>query len=216
MPSSPALPAAGPSRRRPHRPDWYALALRAMAWIAYPALAGLAFLLLSLAVVTWLPAYAAAGHALHRWRTGEDERCFTGTIRAFGGYWRALWRHSLASTLACAVLVTNVVFLAGQPSPAAFALLAAQVGVLAALVPYHLALAAVAAVDGPDPRTDRAGLRRRALVLAFGSPRRGLLLLAAAVAAPLVALPLAVGPLLFGPTLPLLLALHLAAPPQDR
>lgn len=213
MTPSTALPAAGPSRRRPHGTNWYGLALRAMAWIAYPALAGLAFLLLSVAVVSWLPAYAAAGHALHRWRTGEDERCFTGTLRAFGGYWRTLWRHSLASTVAFAVLVVNVVFLAGQPSPTAFALLAAQVGVLAAFVPYHLALAAAAAVDGP--LADRTRLRRRALVLAFGSPRRGLLLLATAVVAPLVALPLAVGPLLFGPTLPLLVALHLAAPRQD-
>jgi hypothetical protein len=44
-------------------------------------------------------------------------------------------------------------------------------------------------------------------VLAFGSPRRGLTLLAAVVLAPVLALPLAVGPLLFGPSLPVLCGL---------
>jgi hypothetical protein len=46
-------------------------------------------------------------------------------------------------------------------------------------------------------------------VLGFGSPRRGLLLLAALVLAPVVALPLAVGPLLFGPSIPVLCGLAL-------
>jgi hypothetical protein len=82
-------------------------------------------------------------------------------------------------------------------------LLAVQVGGLAAFAVYHLALAVVAGHDPSAP----ASWRGRALVLAFGSPRRGLLLLAALLLAPVVALPLAVGPLLFGPSLPVLCGL---------
>jgi hypothetical protein len=44
-------------------------------------------------------------------------------------------------------------------------------------------------------------------VLGFGSPRRGLALLAALVLAPVVGLPLVLGPLLFGPSLPVLCTL---------
>jgi hypothetical protein len=70
---------------------------------------------------------------------------------------------------------------------------------------YHLALAVVA---GHDPAA-RATWRARALVLAFGSPRRGLALLAALVLAPVIGLPLVLGPLLFGPSLPVLCGLLL-------
>lgn len=166
--------------------------LKWLEWVANPALAGAAFLLLSLGVVTWLPALAAAACALREW-----DRPFVGTFAAFGSAFKRLWKHAVLSTLAGAVLVANIVFLAGQPSPIAFGLLAAQVGILAAAIPYHIALAVTQ--DG-----------KAALVLAFGSRKRGLLLLGAAVLAPIIALPLAVGPFLFGPTLPLLVALHLA------
>jgi hypothetical protein len=168
-----------------------------LEWVANPALAGAAVALLSLGVVTWLPALAAAAEALRQWRRDGEQRCFIGTISGFSAQWRRLWRHSLLSTAVFAVLAANVGFLAGHRAPAAFPLLCAQLGVLAALVPYHLALAVV-------------GSPRAALVLAFGSPRRGLALLAAALVAPLLTLPLGLGPVLFGPTLPLLVALHLA------
>jgi hypothetical protein len=99
------------------------------------------------------------------------------------------------------------VFLAGRPEPVAIPLLAVQVGGLAAFAVYHLALSVVAGDDRSG-----GGYRRwrvEALLLAFGSGRRGLLLLAAVVLAPIVTLPLAVGPLLLGPTLPVLCGLVL-------
>jgi hypothetical protein len=184
---------------------WAGAALRGLEWVGYPALAGAAFCLLALGVVTWLPALAAVAAALHRWRRDDDTRVFTGVIAAFPGYWRALWRHALLATAAPAAMLAAIAFLAGRPEPIAVPLLAVQVGGLAAFAVYHLALAAVAGRDPGDP----VGWRARALVFGFGSPRRGLLLLAALLLAPLVALPLAVGPALFGPTLPVLAALVL-------
>jgi uncharacterized membrane protein YesL len=193
------------ARERGEARGWAGAALHGLEWVAYPALGGAAFCLLGLGIVTWLPALAALAAALHRWRRDGDTRCFTGVLAAFPGYWRALWRHALVATAALAAMLVAIVFLAGRPEPPAIPLLAVQVGALAAFVVYHLALAVVA---GHDPATP-ASWRARALVLGFGSPRRGLALLAAAVLAPVLALPLAVGPLLFGPSLPVLCGLLL-------
>jgi uncharacterized membrane protein YesL len=180
-------------------------ALRYLEWVASPALAGAAFCLLALGVVTWLPALAALAAALHRWRRDGDTRCFTGVLAAFPAYWRALWRHALVATAAPAAMLVAIVFLAGRPEPLAIPLLAVQVGGLAAFGVYHVALSVVA---GHDP-AGQATWHSRALVFGFGSARRGLALLAALVLAPVVGLPLVLGPLLFGPSLPVLCGLAL-------
>ena len=189
--------------RRTGGRGWEGIALRGLEFVAYPALAGAAFCLLCLGVVTWLPALAAVGSAMQGWRRDGDSRCFTGTVLAFPACWRALWRHALVSTAVLAALLVAIGFLAGRPEPVAIPLLAAQGGGLAAFVVYHLALAVVAGDDPAGP------VRKRALVLAFGAPRRSLALLAAAVLAPLLALPLAVGPMLLGPSLSVLCGLVL-------
>jgi uncharacterized membrane protein YesL len=190
-------------RRNGEGAGWAGAALRGLEFVAYPALAGAAFCLLAIGVVTWLPALAAVATALDRWQRDGDTRVFTGVLAAFPRFWRALWRHALVATAAPAAMLCAIAFLAGRPEPVAIPLIAVQVGGLAAFAVYHLALAVVA---GHDP-ADAASWRRRALVLAFGSPRRGLTLLAAVVLAPVLALPLAVGPLLFGPSLPVLCGL---------
>ncbi|MEU2169531.1 hypothetical protein ACH47V_27075 [Micromonospora chersina] len=197
-----------PPARRPRGGGWEGAVLRLLEFVAYPALAGCALLLLCVGVVTWLPALAASGYALDRWRDGDHARPFLDTLRSFGGYWRALWRHAVASTVVGALLAGNLVFLAGRSGPPAVVLLALQVGLVLALVPYHLALAVAA---GRDPGGDARRWARAALFLAFGSPRRGLALLGAALAVPLLTSPSALGPLLLGPTLPLLLGLRMAA-----
>jgi len=184
---------------------WAGAALRGLEFVAYPALAGAAFCLLALGVVTWLPALAAVASALHRWRRDGDTRCFTGVLTAFPGYWRALWRHALVAALVPPAVLAAIVFLAGRPEPVSIPLLAVQVGGLAAFAVYHLALAVVAGTD-PDARP---AWRARALVFAFGSPRRGLVLLVALLLAPVIGLPLVLGPLLFGPSLPVLCGLAL-------
>jgi uncharacterized membrane protein YesL len=179
--------------------------LRGLEFVAYPAIAGAAFCLLVLGIVTWLPALAALAAALDRWRRDGDARVFTGVLATFPAYWRLLWRHALVATVAPAAMLVAIAFLAGRPEPVAIPLLAVQVGGLAAFAVYHLALAVVAGHDPDAPATWRA----RALVLAFGSPRRGLALLVALLVAPVLGLPLVLGPLLFGPSLPVLCGLAL-------
>lgn len=186
---------------------WEATALRIMGRVTGPALAGAAFTILCLGVVTWLPAWAAAARSLHRWRSEADDRCFVNVFTAFPGYRRRLLLHSCVATAAGAVLVANVVFLAGRQGPAALVLLAVQVGIAPVVLVYHLGLAVTA---GLDPDGDAAGWRRSAMALAFASPRRGLLLAVTAVGAPVLTLPVPFGPVLLGPTLPLLAGLAAA------
>ncbi|MEU2671218.1 DUF624 domain-containing protein [Streptomyces sp. NPDC007164] len=183
--------------------------LRRLEFVAYPAAAGAAFTLLSLGVVTWLPALAAMGHALQRWRAESDSRCFTNTFAAFPQYWRSLWRHSLVSTAAAVVLAANIVHLLGRPEPWTFVLLAAQVGIAAALAIHHVALAAEA---GRSPHGTVRTWSRGALALGFGSAARGTALLGAVVSAALISLVVPLGPLLLGPSIPVLLALSFADP----
>lgn len=205
-----------PDRRHPvgeRQTGWEGAALRMLEFVAYPALAGCALLLLCLGVVTWLPAMAAAAYALQQWRDDGPVRPFLDTLEAFGRYWRRLWRHALLSTVAVAVLAVNVAFLTTRTGVAALALLALQIGLLLAAVPYHLALAVTAA---RDPGGDVRRWSRDALLFAFASPRRGLALLAVAIAAPVLTAPLALGPLLLGGTLPLLLGLRLTDRPHPR
>lgn len=183
--------------------------LRRLEFVAYPAAAGAACTVLSLGVVTWLPALAAMGHALQRWRAEGDSRCFTNAFRAFPRYWRALWRHCLVSTAAGIVLAANIVHLLGRPEPWTFVLLAAQVGVAAALAIHHVALAAEA---GRAPHGTVRTWSRGALALGYGSAARGTALLGAVISAVLISLVVPLGPLLLGPSIPVLLALSFADP----
>lgn len=183
--------------------------LRRLEFVAYPAAAGAAFAVLSLGVVTWLPALAAMGHALQRWRAEGDSRCFINAFSAFPHYWRALWQHSVASTAAGVVLTANIFYLLGRSEPWTFVLLAAQVGIAAALVIHHVALAAEA---GRSPRGTVRTWSRGALVLGFGSAARGTALLGAVISAALFSLVVPLGPLLLGPSIPVLLALSFADP----
>ncbi|MFC9246113.1 DUF624 domain-containing protein [Streptomyces sp. NPDC057136] len=183
--------------------------LRRLEFVAYPAAAGAAFTVLSLGVVTWLPALAAMGHALQRWRAEGDSRCFTNAFAAFPRYWRGLWRHGLLSTVAAAVLAANIVHLLGRSEPWTFVVLAAQLGIAAALVIHHVALAAEA---GRTPDGSVRSWSLGALALGFGSAARGTALLGAVISAVLLSLVVPLGPLLLGPSIPVLLALSFADP----
>jgi uncharacterized membrane protein YesL len=178
--------------------------LRWLAWIANPALAGAGFVVLSLGVVTWLPALAAMAHSLRGWRRDGEERCFTGVFVAFPRYLRTLLPHSVLSTGAAGLLAVDVGFLAGRPEFGAFAMLGGLVGLTIGFVLYHLGIAVAAACN---PEHSASEWRRHALVLAFGSPRRTISWLAALIAAPVLSLAVPFGPLLLGPSLPVLVGL---------
>ncbi|MCP3801184.1 hypothetical protein NLX83_18145 [Allokutzneria sp. A3M-2-11 16] len=175
--------------------------LRALEFVAYPALAGAAFFVLSIGVVTWLPALAAAAVALQQWRVDGDARCFLGVFKAFPACWRSLWQHSVVSTAVIAVLAANVMFLADRPEQIAFVLLAAQVGFGLVLIPYHLVLAAQVAVGG-EARP------KAVLVTAFGSLAPCLGLTAVVVLALALASAGVFAPLLWSVGTPVLLALR--------
>ena len=192
--------------------DWARKALRGAEFVASPALAGAAFCLLAVGVVTWLPALAAAAHTLQDWRTDGSGRCFTGTLRAFPRQWRRLRREALVSTALLLLCVSNTIFLLGRGGPV-LVLLPVQGVVFLALAVYGVSLAAVSAVDQDS---DARQWRRTALAFAFGSPRRTLVLAGALVVLPVAVAPVPLGPLLLGPTLPLLLALSLRAPADPR
>ncbi len=193
-------PLVGGGRR------WSTALLAGLGYLAHPVQAGAALLLLGCGVVTWLPALAAAAAALHGWRSADDRACFTGTFRHFPHYWHRLWKHSVALTSGVGLLVANVLFLYGRGGPAA-ALLLAQLGLIAVAVPYHLALAVVAARDPAGATGDWV---RGAAWFAFGSAARGTALLGAAIAAPVLSVVVPAGPLLLGATGPLLIGLIIA------
>lgn len=186
--------------------SWSVALLGGLGYLAHPVQAGAALLLLGLGVITWLPAAAAAAHALHRWRTDGDQACFTATFRAFPHYWRRLWPLGIAAAAGAVLLSANLSFLYGRGGPAPVLLLA-QLGLIAVAVPYLLAVAVVAA-RAPE-RTTHAWLQGAAW-FAFGSPARGTALLGAAVAAPILSIVIPAGPLLLGGTVPLLIGLIIA------
>ncbi|TWD79579.1 uncharacterized protein DUF624 [Kribbella amoyensis] len=182
-------------------------ALDWLGWLASPVMAGAAFTLLCVGVVTWLPALAAVGYALHRWRTDGDTRVFTGVLAGWRRYWRPLLPHSILATFAAVVAASNFVFLAGRSGPAPLVLFMIHVGLIAAGITYHLALAVVA---GRDPSGTATAWRRAAFGLAFTSVPRGTALLGAAIAAPIFSLVVPAGPLLLGSTVPVLVGLLVA------
>lgn len=206
MTAAPATVRQDRSRR------WSQTFLGWLEWLAHPVAAGAAFAILCLGVVTWLPALAAVGHTLRAWRTDGDGRSFTGVFRAFGAYWRPLLGHGIASTAGLALLVVDVVFLVGRSGPAAVVLVMLALGLLVASVPYHLALAVVAAArpDG-SVRTWVPG----ALWFAFGSVPRGTALLGAAVATPVFSLVVPAGPLLLCASVPVLVGLVILDQTED-
>lgn len=183
---------------------WENRALRAAACVAVPAMAGAAFCLLTLAVVTWLPALAAAAVALQQWRSDGDTSSFAATLRAFPQAVSTLWRESLALTAVMAVLFANALFLAGRSYGTL--LLPVQLVIAAALILYGVTRAAAHALAEPGDG------RRSACELAFTRPGRTAVLLTVTLGTPLAMLPVPLGPLLLGPTVPLLLALSLASP----
>jgi len=203
--------ASAPARQDRSR-RWSQTFLGWLEWLAHPVAAGAAFAILCLGVVTWLPALAAVAHTLRAWRTDGDGRSFTGVFRAFGTYWRPLLGHAVASTAGLALLVVDVVFLAGRSGPAAVVLVMLALGLLVASVPYHLALAVVAAAR------PAGGVRAwvpGALWFAFGSVPRGTALLGAAVATPVFSLVVPAGPLLLCASVPVLVGLVILDQTED-
>ena len=190
------------------RPDgsrqWSRALLGWLEWLAHPVLAGAAFAVLSLGVVTWLPALAATAHVLRAWRSEGETRTFTGVFRAFGTYLRPLLPHAVASTAGLTLLAVDIAFLVGRTGGVALVLVLLALGLLLVAVPYHVALAVVA---GTYPAGTPHAWVREALWFAFGSVSRGTALLGAVVATPVFSLVIPAGPLLLSASVPVLVGL---------
>jgi uncharacterized membrane protein YesL len=134
------------------RTGWEGRLLGALVHPMNIAAAGLAAAVLSLGVVTAVPAVIAAGRSMRRWLAGEDDAVFTGVFREFAASWRRSLPLGVGAVAVVAMLVVDVAFLTAQleqGSAIAIALLAATVPVALALGLLLLALPASAALQ-PD------------------------------------------------------------------
>jgi len=116
------------------------------------AAAGLAAAVLSLGVVTAVPAVIAASRSMRRWLDGEEHAVFTGVFREFAATWRRSLPLGVGVVVVMAMLVVDIAFLTAQleqGSAIATALLAATAPVALALGLLLLALPASAALQ-PD------------------------------------------------------------------
>lgn len=128
---------------------WEGRVLGALVHPMNIAAAGLAAAVLSLGVVTAIPAAIAASRAMQRWLAGDDQAVFTGVFREFAATWRRSLPLGVAAVLVGAVLIVDVAFLMDQlahGSGVAIALLAATVPVAIALGLLALALPVSAAL----------------------------------------------------------------------
>lgn len=177
----PVRPAAA---TRPGGTRWEDRLLAAMAYPMNLAAAGLAALILSLPLVSAVPAGIAAARAMNGWLRDGDSAVFTATFREF----RATWRRSLplgvAAVVACAMLAVNAAFLGDQltsaPGPVALVLTAATVPVSIAVALLLLAIPVAAA---RRPEATRLDWVIEAGYLIARAPLRALFLLALVIAA---------------------------------
>lgn len=168
-------------RRRPARRSRSRWEHRLLAALAYPAnlvLAGIAATIVSLGVVTVLPAAVAATRALDGWLRHGDDAVFTATFRELRATWRRTLPLGLAATACTLVLTVNAVFLwhrsdGGTVGPAL--VLGAATAVVGCAVALLLLALPVAATRSPDARP-REWLVEAAYLVAR-RPVRSLLLL---------------------------------------
>lgn len=201
-------PSGGQAGRPGGRPGgWESRLLAALVYPTNLAAAGIAAFLLSLLVVTALPAAIAAARALNAWQVDGETAVFTRTFREFARTWKRSWLGGVLAALAGALLVVDAAFLTdqlAQGSSIAIVLLAATVPVAIALALLLLAIP-VAASRLPD-----AGLRDwlvGAGALVAWRPFRSVFLLAIVVALALTCYLLPAFAPFFGASLPVYLAL---------
>jgi uncharacterized membrane protein YesL len=175
--------------RRPAPPrtgrGWEQRLLAAMAYPANLAFVGLAAVLLSLPVITILPASVAAARALRGWLREGDTAVFTATFREFGATWRRTLPLGVGSVAVVFLLLVDSVFLGRQLSPAAGGAGPVALVLAAATVPVALAvlllLLALPVAAARSPSATRRQWLLEAGYLVARRPVQALLLLALVV-----------------------------------
>ncbi|MDZ8200378.1 YesL family protein [Microbacterium sp. SSW1-59] len=140
---------------RPRKaPRWEGRALGALMYPANVVVGAIAVLILSVPVVTILPATLALSRAYAAWVHEGDDAVFTNTFREFRATWRRSLPLGLGATVILAVLVVDGVFLireltAETPSIGLlFAAATVPLAVAAAVYFFAVAAAGAAAPDG--------------------------------------------------------------------
>jgi uncharacterized membrane protein YesL len=206
---TPVSPSTGArsGARRPRR-RWEDSLLGALAYPANLAFAGVATLILSLGVVTTLPACIASARALSGWLRHGDTAVFTSIFRQFARTWRRSLPLGVASALVVAVLVVDIVFLSAQLSggtPLVALLMTAATVPIAIAVSLILLAIPVAATRSPEAGPKQWMIEAGYLVAR--RPGRAIFLLALVIALALTFYLLPTLAPFFGLSLPVYLAL---------
>jgi uncharacterized membrane protein YesL len=153
------------------------LPTRGLGWPEHPVnvmFANLAWFVLVLPLVTWLPATVALAHALDRWFRDHDDRMVRNVLAGWRLHWRRTLPLGLASTAALLVLAVNAIFLSTRPAGVATLLLGGTGGIGIVWLALHLWLVPVIARNPDLPVTRWLA---ESAALAVGHPLSTLLLL---------------------------------------
>lgn len=172
-------------RQRPQRPQgtrrsprWETTLLGALAYPGNIFLGSLAVLILSLGIITVLPAAIALARAFALWNVTNDDKVFTNTFRQFRETWRRTLGLGAIATVVFAILVADGIFLAAQLTstgdPMALMFAAAVMPIAAAVGVFAVALTAAATLS---TEADARTWAREGFVLMLQHPRRLLLVL---------------------------------------
>ncbi|SDD63603.1 Uncharacterized membrane protein YesL [Sanguibacter gelidistatuariae] len=154
--------------------------------LSYPAnlmFAGVAAAILSLGVVTALPAAIAASRAMSLWLRDGEDAVFTTTFKEFAATWRRSLPLGVASVVIVLVLSANTVFLwgrAGSGADGPALLLGAATAVLGCAGALVLLALPVATTRSPDG--DRRSWLIESAYLVARRPLRSVILLGIVVA----------------------------------
>ncbi|MDJ0335341.1 DUF624 domain-containing protein [Salinibacterium sp. G-O1] len=159
-------------------PRWERTLLGALTYPGNIILGSVAVLVLSLGVITALPAAIALARAFASWTAQGDDKVFTNTFREFARTWRRTLGLGVVAVVVFGIMVADGLFLSfqlSQPGGSLALLFSAAVLPLSALAcVYTVAITAAATLN---TEANASTWIREAIVLMLGSPRRSLLVL---------------------------------------
>ncbi len=159
-------------------PRWERTLLGALTYPGNIILGSVAVLVLSLGVITALPAAIALARAFARWTADGDDKVFTNTFREFASTWRRTLGLGVIAVVVFGIMVADVLFLSfqlSQPGGSLALLFTAAVLPLAAVACVYTV--AITAASTLTTESKASAWVREAFVLMLGSPSRSLLVL---------------------------------------
>ncbi|MBH0110247.1 YesL family protein [Salinibacterium sp. NG22] len=162
-------------RTKRRTPRWERSMLTALTYPGNIFLGSLAVLVLSLGIITVLPAAISLARAFARWIVDNDDKVFTNTFREFRDTWRRTLGLGIIATVVLAIMVGDGVFLAYQLAQGggsiALMLSAAVIPVAAGVCVLFVSTTAAATLS---PDADARTWVREGFLLMLQHPRRAL------------------------------------------